>query len=51
MGKKFEASIEIFHFEQDIITTSSDHDNGYVDGGVLAYLVEDIVDNIEKIFK
>ena len=50
MGKKFEASIEIHYFEQDIITTSSDHDNGYVDGGDLAYLVEDIVNKVKDIF-
>ena len=50
MGKKFEALIEIFHFEHDIITTSDDHDNGYVDGGDLANLVEDIVNNVKKIF-
>ena len=49
MGKKFEASIEIFHFEHDIITTSVDHDNGYVDGGILPYVLEDIAKSIKKI--
>ena len=51
MEKKFNASIEIVYFEcNDIITTSSDHDNGYVDGGGLAYLAEDIVNKIKEIF-
>ena len=43
MGKKFEASVEIFRFTQDIITTSTDHDNGYVDGGTLPYSFNDVV--------
>ncbi|MBR6509268.1 MAG: hypothetical protein IKT38_01520 [Clostridia bacterium] len=46
MDKKFEASIEIFYFEQDIITTSGDHDNGYVDDGDLAFLRDDTGNNI-----
>lgn len=51
MEKKFNASLEIVYLEcTDIITASADHDNGYVDGGGLAYLAEDIVNNIKKIF-
>ena len=51
MDKKFEAWIEIVKFEcDDIITASPDHDNGYVVGGGLAYVAEDIVNKIGKLF-
>lgn len=51
MEKKFSASLEIIYFEcNDIITTSGDHDNGYFDGGGLAYFVEDIKNVVGKIF-
>ena len=51
MEKKFKASLEIVCFDcNDIITTSGQHDNGYFEGGVLTYLVEDIVNNVKKIF-
>jgi hypothetical protein len=50
MEKKFNASLEIFYFEHDIITTSGDHDNGYFEGGTLPYSVKDIVNFVEKIF-
>ena len=36
--------IEIFHFKCDIITTSADHDNGYVDSGTLPRAIRDLVD-------
>jgi hypothetical protein len=49
--KKLKATCEIVNFEcNDIITTSGDHDNGFIDEGTLAYLVEDIKNNIKKIF-
>ena len=38
--KKFE--LEIFYFENDIVTTSGEHDNGFIDGGILAHIVDDI---------
>ena len=51
MEKQFKASLEIVYFEcNDIITTSGGHDNGYIDDGTLVNLVEDIVNNIKKIF-
>ena len=51
MEKKFNVSLEIIYFEcNDIITTSIDHDNGYIDGGDLANLSEDIADKVRKVF-
>jgi hypothetical protein len=50
MEKKFNASIEIIYFNHDIITTSSDHDNGFIEGGVLPYLFNDLVNFVDKIF-
>ena len=48
MEEKLEASIEIIHFGCDIITTSSEHDNGYVDDGDLARILEDIANKVRK---
>ena len=47
--KEFEkAEIEIFRFEnQDFITASEDHDNGFIDAGELLSLAKNIA---EKIF-
>ena len=42
MSKFKKPELEIFHFQSDIITTSSDHDNGYIDSGVLSYIISDI---------
>lgn len=51
MEKKFEASLEIVYFEcNDIITTSTDHDNGYVDGGDFANFIEDVTNKVKSIF-
>lgn len=51
MEKKLKASLEIVRVEcNDIITSSSEHDNGYVDSGGFASLAEDIVNNVKKIF-
>ena len=42
------AEIEIYHFDsQDFITTSEEHDNGFVDVGELMSLAKNIA---EKIF-
>lgn len=50
MEKKFKALLEIVYFECNDIITTSDHNNGYVDGGGLAYLLEDIASKVGKIF-
>ena len=37
------ATLEVVYFDcKDIITTSSEHDNGYIDGGDLQYLIQDL---------
>ena len=47
MKKLEKAEIEIHYFDcKDIITTSSDHDNGFIDGGDLARAVKDLVNAI-----
>ena len=47
--KEFEkAEIEIFYFEnQDFITTSPEHDNGYIDSDELLRMAKNLA---EKIF-
>ena len=41
--KEFEKpTLEIIYFKNDIITTSGEHDNGFIDGGALAYMINDI---------
>ena len=46
--EKFEKpEVEIFHFQcADIITTSEEHDNGFIDGGDFARSVKNLVDKI-----
>ena len=51
MEKKFNASLEVVYFEcDDIITTSGDHDNGYVDGEGLPNAVRNLIEKVGKIF-
>ena len=39
MKETLKAMLEIVYFErEDIVTTSIDHDNGFIDGGELASL-------------
>ena len=41
------AEIEVFYFDcKDIITTSDDHDNGFIDGGDLVRAAKDLVNAI-----
>ncbi len=46
--KKFEkAELQIVYFEcEDIITTSTDHDNGFIDGGDLMRMLKDFKESI-----
>ena len=44
MSKIEKPELEIHYFEEDIITTSTDHDNGYVDSGTLASALKEIKD-------
>ena len=40
-------TVEIVYFNcKDIITTSSDHDNGFIDGGDFVRSVKDFVERI-----
>ena len=43
--------IEIVRFEcNDIITTSLDHDNGFIGGGTLPYVINDLKNLIKQFY-
>ena len=46
----FRFYILLFFECNDIITTSMDHDNGFIDGGDLANFVDDVVNKVKSIF-
>lgn len=50
MKETLKATIEIVKFHCNDIITTSEHDNGFIDGGNLAYLINEFKNAMQDIF-